>query len=103
MTQHHKLMLTKVTLMEEADCLYHFLYMFKVSLIASLEPGQKWLALVQDRLHIIQDGHEVGTFQSAQVNIGAGHGVQEVWETVLLGNIHTDRQHVVTCGDKTTG
>lgn len=88
--------------MEEADCLYHFLYI-KVSLIASLEPGQKWLALVQDRLHIIQNGHEVSTFQGAQVHIGAGHGVQKIWETALLGDIHTDRHHVFTCGERITG
>ncbi len=62
-----------------------------------LEPGQEGLALVQDRLHVVEDGHEVCSLQGAQVYVGAGHGVQKVWETALLGHVHTDRHHVLTC------
>ncbi len=63
----------------------------------SLEPGQEGLALVQNRLHVVEDGHEVCALQGAQVHVGAGHGVQEVWETALLGHVHTDRHHVLAC------
>lgn len=69
----------------------------------SLEPGEEGFTLVQNRFHVIEDGHEVGALQGAQVHVGAGHGVQEVWETALLGYVHTDRHHVLTCRQEDEG
>lgn len=69
----------------------------------SLEPGEEGFTLVQNRFHIIEDGHEVGALQGAQVHVGAGHGVQEVWESALLGYVHTDRHHVLTCRQEDRG